>query len=99
LTPRGLRAGTFRRQVAPDQFRGLAALAQGTRAVDDWYVGYVDALPAGDFDHPVDFTFTSEKPVRMTRGEIIVHVTQHRTYHRGNAGILSRRRASPPVAT
>ena len=81
-----------RSAVKPD----LARLAESTRAVDEWYVGYVDALGAADFDQPVDFTFTSGKPARMTRGEIILHVTQHGAYHRGNAGILFQKRGIAP---
>jgi uncharacterized damage-inducible protein DinB len=74
----------------------LAQLAETTRAIDDWYVAYVDTLAAEDFEQPVDFTFTSGKPVRMTRGEIILHVTQHGTYHRGNAGILFQKKGIAP---
>src|SRR3569833_1998515 len=38
-----------RSAVMPD----LARLTESTRAVDAWYVGYVDALAAADFDQPV----------------------------------------------
>jgi uncharacterized damage-inducible protein DinB len=64
--------------------------------VDAWYVSYVDSLAASDFDVPVDFVFTSGKPARMTRGEIILHVCTHGTYHRGNAGILLQKSGSSP---
>ncbi|HTO44351.1 MAG TPA: DinB family protein, partial [Burkholderiales bacterium] len=39
----------------------------------------------------IDFGFTSGKPARMRRGDIILHVCLHGTYHRGNAGILLQR--------
>jgi uncharacterized damage-inducible protein DinB len=79
-----------------DELPHLQALASGTRDVDDWYVAYVDELTAEDFDQPVDFNFTSGKPVRMTRGEILLHVCQHGTYHRGNAGLVLQLRGLMP---
>ena len=50
--------------------------------------GYVDSLSTDDLAQPVDFVFTSGKPGRMTRGEILLHICLHGNYHRGNAGIL-----------
>ena len=58
------------------------------REVDDWYVSYVDSMSDEDFEQPVDFVFTSGKSARMTRGEILLHVCLHGTYHRGNAGLI-----------
>lgn len=66
------------------------------REVDDWYVAYVDSLTAADFEQPVDFTFTSGKQARMRRGEIILHVCLHGTYHRGNAGAVLQLRGIAP---
>ena len=40
--------------------------------------------------------FTSGKPARMTRGQIILHVCLHGTYHRGNAGALLQLRGLTP---
>lgn len=79
-----------RSDIAPD----IATLAEGTDAVDAWYVSYVDGLSATDFEQPVDFVFTNGTPARMTRGEIVLHVCLHGTYHRGNAGILLQKSGS-----
>jgi uncharacterized damage-inducible protein DinB len=48
----------------------------------------VNGLAESDFEEPLDFVFTSGKPARMRRGEIILHVCLHGTYHRGNAGAV-----------
>jgi uncharacterized damage-inducible protein DinB len=74
----------------------LPALASGAREVDDWYVSYVDTLPDSGFERPVDFVFTNGTPARMQRGEIILHVCLHGTYHRGNAGILLQKNGIAP---
>ena len=74
----------------------LSALADNAKAVDEWYASYVRRLTAADFEQPLDFVFTSGKPARMTRGEIILHVCLHGTYHRGNAGALLQLRGLTP---
>jgi uncharacterized damage-inducible protein DinB len=74
----------------------LSALAESAKAVDDWYASYVRHLTAADFEQPLDFVFTSGKPARMTRGEILLHVCLHGTYHRGNAGALLQLRSLTP---
>jgi len=81
-----------RSDVMPD----LAWLAESTRAVDAWYVDYVDTLSAADFEQPVNFTYTNGTAMRMTRGEMLLHITQHGTYHRGNAGILFQKMGIAP---
>jgi uncharacterized damage-inducible protein DinB len=74
----------------------LQALASGAKEVDEWYVSYVDSLSASDFEQPVDFIFTSGKSARMSRGEIILHVCLHGTYHRGNAGAFLQLKGLTP---
>ncbi|HEY6515520.1 MAG TPA: DinB family protein [Steroidobacteraceae bacterium] len=74
----------------------LQALADGVREVDDWYLSYVDSLTAEELEEPVDFVFTSGKAARMRRGEIILHVCLHGTYHRGNAGLALQLRGITP---
>lgn len=71
-------------------------LAGAIREVDDWYAAYVDGLSPDDFDRHVDFTFTSGKPARMRRGEILLHVCLHGTYHRGNVGAVLQLRGLSP---
>ena len=74
----------------------LRALASSVREVDDWYVSYVDSMSDEDFEQPVDFVFTSGKPARMRRAEIILHVCLHGTYHRGNAGAVLQLKGITP---
>lgn len=74
----------------------LQTLASGAREVDDWYVSYVSGLSENDFEQPLDFVFTSGKPAHMTRGEILLHVCLHGTYHRGNAGAVLQLKGLTP---
>jgi uncharacterized damage-inducible protein DinB len=91
-------------QALPHSFRAarsektpeLQALASGIKEIDEWYASYVDGLDVGDFDQPVEFVFTSGKPARMRRGEILLHVCLHGTYHRGNAGAVLQLKGLTP---
>jgi uncharacterized damage-inducible protein DinB len=81
-----------RSEVLPE----FAALVEGMSAVDDWYAAYVAGLTERDFEQPVDFVFTSGKPARMRRGEILLHVCLHGTYHRGAAGAVLQLKGLTP---
>jgi uncharacterized damage-inducible protein DinB len=74
----------------------LQTLANSVREIDDWYASYVGNLPQSDFDQSVEFVFTNGAPARMRRGEIILHVCLHGTYHRGNAGIVLQKNGIEP---
>ena len=73
------------------------ALATGATEVDDWYSSYVETLSESDCEQPLEFVFTSGKRACMRRGEIILHVCLHGTYHRGNAGALLQLRGLTPT--
>lgn len=79
-----------------DTLPAFEPLADAMREMADWYVGYARSLSPEDLDQPVDFVFTSGKPARMTRGQILLHVCLHGTYHRGNAGALLQLRGLTP---
>lgn len=74
----------------------LQTLADSASEVDDWYASYVNNLTQDDLEEPIDFIFTSGKPARMKRGEMLLHVCLHGTYHRGNAGALLQLRGMTP---
>jgi uncharacterized damage-inducible protein DinB len=91
---RGARHGfDAARSPVPPAFEPLArAMAE----LDRWYLDYAEGLSAAALHEPVDFVFTSGKPAQMSRGEILLHVGLHGTYHRGNAGALLQLRGLAP---
>src|SRR4029453_6957791 len=91
---RGKRSGYERpRSGEPMSF---AVLAEQVRELDDWYVDYVGALPEDRIDETIDFAFPNGGPARMRRGDMLLHVALHGTYHRGNAGILLQKNGVAP---
>lgn len=79
-----------------EEMPDFQALASSVSEIDDWYASYVGNLPEHDFDQSIDFAFTNGTAARMRRGEIILHVCLHGTYHRGNAGIVLQKNGMAP---
>lgn len=53
--------------------------------LDAWYVDYASGLRPADLDALVEFTFIGGNAGSMTRRDILLHVVNHCTYHRGHA--------------
>lgn len=51
-----------------------------------WFARYVQNLAPAHWSQPVSFEFVDGKPGRMTRLEILFHIINHSTYHRGAIG-------------
>lgn len=81
-----------RSAVCPD----FGTLRAGVRALDDWYAGYAATLGADAADELIAFRFTSGAPGAMRRGDILLHVALHGTYHRGNAGVILQKNGVMP---
>jgi len=79
-----------------DQIPEFRALADSASETDDWYAHYVANLAPHELEQPVDFVFTSGKAARLQKGQILLHVCLHGTYHRGNAGALLQLRGIRP---
>jgi uncharacterized damage-inducible protein DinB len=82
-----------RSQIIPD----LAPLSNSALATDDWFASYTNSLTVTELEEPIDFTFTSGRQGRMQRGEILLHVCLHGTYHRGNAGAVLQLKGLRPA--
>jgi uncharacterized damage-inducible protein DinB len=62
----------------------LAELRRAQEAIDAWYIARYDAMAAAALDEVIRFTFVGGGAGAMTRAEILLHVVNHTTYHRGN---------------
>jgi len=76
----------------------LAQLQAGQAALDRWYQAYADGLDDAAHDEVVDFRFVDGGAGAMRRGDILLHVVNHKTYHRGYvAQMLYEAGSRPPV--
>ena len=76
----------------------LHELRDLVKTIDQWYLNYVIALSALELAEPVRFQFIGGGEGLMSRGEMILHVVNHGTYHRGMvADMVHQVPAIPPV--
>ncbi len=77
----------------------LDDLRKGQREIDDWYVAWSDDITDAALDEKVSFTFVGGGEGVMTRGEIVLHIVNHTTYHRGFAADLFYQVPARPPTT
>lgn len=76
----------------------LAELWRAQQEIDRWYVDWSDTLSDTALDEKVRYTLIGGNPGEMTRGEILLHVVNHTTYHRGFvADLFYQVPARPPT--
>jgi len=71
---------TARNTPGHPPFEELRAKQQ---AIDDWYIAWSDAQSEASLAQAVHFTLIGGNRGVMTRGEILLHIVNHTTYHRG----------------
>ena len=76
----------------------LEELRSAQTKIDQWYLSYADELSEDLHDQVIEFKFVDGGSGAMTRGDILLHVVNHKTYHRGYvADMLYQAEARPPV--
>lgn len=76
----------------------LADLWRKQQAVDAWYVTWSDTITDAALDETVRFTLIGGNTGAMTRGEILLHIINHTSYHRGFvADLFYQVPARPPT--
>ena len=61
----------------------LEELWRAQRELDRWYIAAYDAMDEGRLAEKIRFTFVGGGEGVMTRGEILQHLVNHTSYHRG----------------
>jgi len=77
----------------------LDELWESVRTLDQWYVDYAAALSNAQPDERIEFRFVDGGAGVMSRGEMILHVVNHGTYHRGFVADLMYQVPAMPPAT
>ena len=76
----------------------LAELWRQQQEIDRWYESWSDALNDAALDEKVRYTLIGGNQGVMTRGEILLHVVNHTSYHRGFvADLFYQVPARPPT--
>jgi uncharacterized damage-inducible protein DinB/putative sterol carrier protein len=82
----------------PSQAPSLKELSAAIKTSDQWYVDYVSHLDEAQLAERIDFTFTDGLPGRMSREEMLMHVTVHGEYHRGQISLIMMQNSIMPPA-
>ena len=61
----------------------LDELWRKQQEIDAWYIAWSDKLTPAALDEEVHFTFVGGGEGVLTRGDILLHVVNHTSYHRG----------------
>jgi len=66
-------------------FDDLPSLHGARKAEDERIFNFVDGLAEEDFDKEWDYTTLEGRPFRQPLGDILAHLFNHQTHHRGQA--------------
>ena len=69
----------------PATYPEMKELVAAQREMDSWYVSYADSISDAELCEVVDFEFIGGGRGAMSRSNILLHVVNHTTYHRGHA--------------
>ena len=82
----------------PEEHPRFEELRANQLAMDAWYVGYADSLDNDQREEVVDFEFIGGGTGSLSRNDILLHVVNHTTYHRGHvADMLYHLSVFPPT--
>jgi uncharacterized damage-inducible protein DinB len=91
------RAHRYTARNTPDH-PPLAELWSAQQEIDRWYVEYFGKSSPQELEQEIDFTLIGGTPGRMSRGDMLLHVVNHTTYHRGFvADLFYQVPARPPT--
>lgn len=94
-----LEGGTHNFQSrCPDYSPPFSDLWEKQQQMDEWYIDYVTHLPPEKLNEKLNFTFIGGGAGAMSPYEMIVHVVNHTSYHRGHIeGVFYQIGVEPPT--
>lgn len=72
----------------PQTASPLEDLAASQARLDAWYLDYVRKTDPATLETPLRFGFVEGGEGRMTPAQMLMHVVNHGTYHRGHAAMM-----------
>lgn len=78
---------------------GLARLSAQLERIEAERDEFVSSLEASDLQAPLDYRTMNGEPQRTRLLDLLLHVVNHSTYHRGQLTTMLRQVGATPVAT
>jgi uncharacterized damage-inducible protein DinB len=72
----------------PEDCPSFDALRESQSSLNDWYIRFTDALDEQACEGTIRFTFIGGGEGTLRRSEILLHVVNHATYHRGHIAMM-----------
>jgi uncharacterized damage-inducible protein DinB len=85
------------RATNTDDTPTLDALQFDVAETDAWLEDHVQGLTPAQLEEAIAFTFTDGAAGCMTREEMLLHLTTHGAYHRGNVGQMLKALGLAPL--
>jgi uncharacterized damage-inducible protein DinB len=79
----------------PSQAPSLEELTAAIKTSDRWYIDYVSRLDEAQMGERIEFAFTDGLPGRMSREDMLMHVTVHGD-HRGQISLIVMQNSIAP---
>lgn len=83
----------------PGEFPDLASVRARWQEIENELLKFVRALSAPDLERVVTYRNTKGNPFSSPMWQMLQHLVNHGTYHRGQITTLLRQLAATPVAT
>lgn len=83
----------------PDDCPAFDVLRDAQANIDDWYIRFAKTLDAQACDETIHFTFIGGGEGAMRRSDILLHVVNHATYHRGHIAMMMYGMSTSPPTT
>jgi uncharacterized damage-inducible protein DinB len=83
----------------PEACPSFETLRAEQAVTSEWYIWLAQTLDARSLDETIRFTFIGGGEGAMRRGDIILHVVNHATYHRGHVAMMMYGMSTPPPTT
>lgn len=83
----------------PETSPTFTELRAWQRDLDRWFIDYADRLSPRAAVESVSFTFIGGGNGCMTRAEILLHLANHASYHRGHLTAMLYQAGIPPPVT
>lgn len=77
----------------------LPELAAAQAAMNDWYVAYADGVDEAAMAERIRFAFVDGGEGEMSRADMVLHVVNHASYHRGFVAEMMYQVPARPPAT
>ena len=83
----------------PETAPPLVELRFAQLDIDAWYIDYARTMTADTCNEIVDFTFIGGGEGALRREDMLLHVVNHTTYHRGHITAMLNQMGMQPQAT